>query len=91
MARLTDFHRQQRLVVDYFAYATRPGASTRRAARRAVRCQLRLRHASGCLGTSRGSLSISSTTPHVRVPRHVARLVVDYSVSSRHGVVEEGG
>jgi hypothetical protein len=75
-----------------FDYATRPGATARRAARRAARRRLlRLRCASGCLGTSRGSLSISLTTPHVRVPRHVARLVVDYSVRSRHGVVGEGG
>jgi hypothetical protein len=43
---------------------------------------LRLRCASGCLGTSRGSSRrsslTSSPTPCVRVPRHVARLVVDY-------------
>jgi hypothetical protein len=54
----------------------------------------RLRHASGCLGTSRGSSRgssrrSSSTTPsRVRVPRHVARpvtrLIVDYS-SARPG------
>jgi hypothetical protein len=67
------------LVVDYFAYAMRPGAS----ARRAARCRLlRLRRASGWLGTSRGSSSATSPTPRVRVPRHVARLVsplvVDY-------------
>jgi hypothetical protein len=36
---------------------------------------LRLRRTSGCLGTSRGSLSTTSTTPRVRVPRHIARLV----------------
>jgi hypothetical protein len=58
-----------RLVVDYFAYSARPGASARRAARRVARCAarrrlLRLRHASGCLGTSRGpSPGSSSTTP----------------------------
>jgi hypothetical protein len=44
------------LVVDYFAYAARPGASARRAARHAARRAarrrlLRLRLASGCLGT----------------------------------------
>jgi hypothetical protein len=85
------------LVVDYFDYAVRPGAMARRAARhaarRAARCRLlclaqarrgllRLRRASGCLGTShgssRGSSSTTSPTPRVRVPRHVARLVVDY-------------
>jgi hypothetical protein len=92
------------LVVDYFSYAARPGASARRVARRAAcrvthrrlfrlaqaRCRLlRLRRASGCLGTSRGSSRGSSSTtspragsslttsptPCVRVPRHVARLV----------------
>jgi hypothetical protein len=68
------------LVVDYFAYAARPGASAGRAARHAARRRLvRLRRASGCLGTSRGSSpgssSTTSTTPRVQVPRHVARLV----------------
>jgi hypothetical protein len=48
------------LVVDYFDYAAHPGASARRAARHAARRAarrrlLRLRRASGCLGTSRGS------------------------------------
>jgi hypothetical protein len=54
-----------------------------------------LRRASGCFGTSRGSshssLSTTATTPRVRVPRHVARLVtrlvaplvIDYSASRR--------
>jgi hypothetical protein len=77
-----------RLVVDYFDYATRPGPSARRAARHRL---LRLRRASGCLGTScgssPGSSSITSTMPRVQVPRHVlqlvkrivAPLVVDYS------------
>jgi hypothetical protein len=41
-----------------------------------------LRRASGCLGTScgssHGSSSTTSTTTRVRVPRHVARLGVDY-------------
>jgi hypothetical protein len=69
-----------RIVVDYFAYAVRPGASARRtahrAARRAARRRLlRLRRASRCLGTSRGSSSTTSPTPRVRVPRHVVRLV----------------
>jgi hypothetical protein len=68
-----------RLVVDYFANATRPGASACRAARRRLLCLCR---ASGCLGTSRGSSrgssSTTSPTPRVWVPRHVARLVVDY-------------
>jgi hypothetical protein len=76
-----------RLVVDYFVYAARPSASARRAARHEARRRLlHLRRASGCLstscGSSRGSSSTTSPTPHVRVPRHVARLVtrlvVDY-------------
>jgi hypothetical protein len=80
-----------RLVDDYFTYAARPGASARRATRHAARRRLlHLRRASGCLGTSRGSshgtsrgsLSTTSPTPRVRVPRHLARLVallvVDY-------------
>jgi hypothetical protein len=45
------------LVVDYFAYVTRTGASARRAARRRL---LRLRRVSECLGTSRGSSSTTS-------------------------------
>jgi hypothetical protein len=65
-----------RLVVDYFASAARPGASASCAARRRL---LRLRRASGCLDTSRGSScgssSTTSTMPRVQVPRHVARLV----------------
>jgi hypothetical protein len=71
------------LVVDYFAYAVRPGASACRAARhRARRRLLHLRRASGCFGTSRGlsrdsssttspragSSSTTSPTPRVRVP-----------------------
>jgi hypothetical protein len=77
-----------RLVVDYFDYAARPVPSARRAACRRL---LRLRRASGCLGTSCGSspdsLSTTSSMPRVQVPRHVTRLVtwlvallvVDYS------------
>jgi hypothetical protein len=87
-----------RLVVGYFAYAARPGASAHRADRyvarrrllhlvQARRRLLRLHHASGCLGTSRGLSRDSSwttlLTPRVRVPRHVARLVVDYFTSRR--------
>jgi hypothetical protein len=97
------------LVVDYFTSAARPGASARRAARRRL---LHLRLASGCLGTSRGSSrgssrrsssttpgssSTTSPPPHVRVPRRVARLVIDYFAyaarpgasarrAARHGV-----
>jgi hypothetical protein len=106
-----------RLVIDYFAYAARLGASARRAAHHlssttsptprgqvprhvarliawliACRRLLRLRHAAGCLGTSRGpsrgslrrSSSTTSPTSRVRVPRHVerpvTRLIVNYSV-----------
>jgi hypothetical protein len=62
-----------------FDYAARPGASARRATRCAARRRLlRLHSASGCLGTSRGSSSTTSPTPCVRVPRHVARLIVDF-------------
>jgi hypothetical protein len=69
-----------RLVVDYFAYAARPCASARRAARRVAhratrRRLLHLRHTTGCFGTSRGSSMTTSRTSRVRVPRHVARLV----------------
>jgi hypothetical protein len=65
------------------SYAARPGASARHAAHRVPRSrQLRLHHASGCLDTSRdssrGSLSTTSTTPCVWVPRHVTRLVADF-------------
>jgi hypothetical protein len=82
-----------RLVVDYFAYAARPGASARHATRHPARRRLlRLRRTSGCFGTSHdlscdsssttspraGSSSTTSPKPRVRVPRHVARLVVDY-------------
>jgi hypothetical protein len=88
------------LVVGNFHYAARPGALTRRAARCAARRQLlrlvqarrrllRLRCASGCLGTSRGSSrdsssttpprtgssSTTSTTTRVRLLLHVARRV----------------
>jgi hypothetical protein len=66
------------LVVDYFSYAVRPGASACRTARRRL---LHLRRSSGCFGTSRGlsreSSSTTSPTPRVRVPRHVTRLVVE--------------
>jgi hypothetical protein len=121
---VVDYFASRRLVVDYFVFAVRPGASARRTARQAAlraarrrllglaqarHRQLRLRRASGCLSTSRGSSrgssrrSSSTTPPHagsswttsssprVRVPRHVARLVtrlvaplvVDYSASRR--------
>jgi hypothetical protein len=89
-----DYSASRRLVVDYFASAARPGNSACRAARHAARRRLlHLRRASGYLGTSRGSsrhsssttllrAGLSSTTsppPRVRLPRHVTRLVVDYS------------
>jgi hypothetical protein len=72
------------LVVDYFDYAARPGASARRAAHHATRraaCRrlLSLRCSSRCLstshGSSHGSSSTTSPTPRVLLPRHVARLV----------------
>jgi hypothetical protein len=64
-----DYSASRKLLVDYFAYAARPGASAHCVARRAARCAarrrlIRLRHASGCLGTLRGpSRGSSSTTP----------------------------
>jgi hypothetical protein len=57
-------------VVDYFAYAARPGASACRAARRPL---LRLRRASGCLGMSRGWSSTTSPRPARRRLRHLRR------------------
>jgi hypothetical protein len=74
-----------RLVIDYFTHTARPGASARHATRHAVRRRLLRPHrTSGCLGTSRdssrGSSSTTSPTPHVRVPRHVARLVTRFVV-----------
>jgi hypothetical protein len=76
-----------RLVVNYFDYAARPGASARRAARHAARLTarhrlLRLLRASGCLGTSCGWSSTTSPTPRVRVPRRVARLVAPLVVDN---------
>jgi xanthine/CO dehydrogenase XdhC/CoxF family maturation factor len=70
VARLNiDYFALRRLVNDYFAYAACLGASARRAARRrllrlaqAHRRPLRLHRASGCLGTSCGSSSGSSST-----------------------------
>jgi hypothetical protein len=65
-----------RLVVDYCAYATCLGASAPYAACRAARRRLlRLRRASGCLGTSRNSSSTIAPMPCIWVPRHLARLV----------------
>jgi hypothetical protein len=77
---VVDYSALRKLVVDYFAYAVRPGASARRVARHAAcRRLLRLRRATGCLGTSCGSSrrssSTTSPTPCVRVPRHIARLI----------------
>jgi hypothetical protein len=78
------------LVVDYFHYATCPGASARRAARheecRAARRRLlRLRRASGCLGTSRGSSLVVDYFAYAArlVVRLVAPLVVDYFAFAR--------
>jgi hypothetical protein len=62
---VVDYFASRWLVVDYFAYAVHPGVSACRAARHPDRRRLlRLRRASGCLGTSRGpSHGSSSTTP----------------------------
>jgi hypothetical protein len=73
IARLVvDYFASCRLVVDFIAYAARPGASARRAARRRL---LRLAQA-----RRRLLLLAQARTSRVRVPRHLARLVVDYSV-----------
>jgi hypothetical protein len=87
---VVDYFTSRRLVVDYFAYATRPVASARRATCRVTHCRLlrltqarrrllRLRCAAGCLGSSRGSSrgpsSTTLTMPCVRVLRHVGRLI----------------
>jgi hypothetical protein len=76
---VVDYSTSCRLVVKYFGYAACPGASARRTDRRRL---LRVRRASGCLSTSRGSLSTTSPTSCVLMPRHLARLVaplvVDY-------------
>jgi hypothetical protein len=55
---VVDYSASRRLVVDYFTYAARPGASARRAARHRLLCLaqacrrlLRLRRTTGCLGT----------------------------------------
>jgi hypothetical protein len=74
-----DYFASRRLVVDYFAYATRLGPSAHSAARHAARSRLlRLRRASGCFGTSRGSSSTTSLAARPgasarRVARRVAR------------------
>jgi hypothetical protein len=55
-----------------------PAAAALPRLRRATGCISSPRRASGCLGTSRGSSSTTSPMSCVRVPRHVARLLVDY-------------
>jgi predicted ABC-type sugar transport system permease subunit len=89
---VVDYFTLRRLVVDYFDYAVCLVASARRAASHAARRRLLgLRRASGCLGSSRGSLSTTSTTPRVRLLRHVARLVAPLVVdnfASRRLVVD---
>jgi hypothetical protein len=74
---VVDYSTSRWLVVDYFVFAARSGASARRAARHAAhraarrrllclaqarRRLLRLRRAARCLGTSRGSSRHSSST-----------------------------
>jgi hypothetical protein len=85
------FDTSRKLVTDYLAYAVRLGASARCAARHAARRRLlRLRRAFGSLGTSRGSSSTTSTTPRIRVPRHVVRLVTRLFVNYFDYVVRAG-
>jgi hypothetical protein len=62
---VVDYSASRRLVVDYLAYAARPGASTRRAARRRLLRRSSLttpRHAGTSRGSSRGSSRRSSST-----------------------------
>jgi hypothetical protein len=79
---IVDYFASRRLVVDYFAYAARPGASARRTARRRL---LRLRRASGCFGTSRGSShgSSSTTSPTPARPGASARRAARYTARRR--------
>jgi hypothetical protein len=58
MPLVVDYSTSRKLIVDYFAFTARPGASARRAARhvarRAARRRILRQHrASGYLGTSR--------------------------------------
>jgi hypothetical protein len=76
---VVDYSASRRLVVDYFAYATRPGASARCVARQAARRTARRR----LLRLATGSSSTTSPSPRVRVPRHVARLVTQLVTARR--------
>jgi hypothetical protein len=71
---VTDNSASRRLAVDYFASTARLGASARRAARRRL---LRLRRASGCLGTSCDSSFVVDYFAYATRPaasaRHAAR------------------
>jgi hypothetical protein len=78
-----DYSASRRLVVDYFAYAVRPGClGTARGS---------WRRSSSTTPPSAGSSSTTSPPPRVLVPRHVARLVtrlvaplvVNYSASCK--------
>jgi hypothetical protein len=90
---VVDFSASRRLVVDYFAYTARPGASARRAARRVDRraarrrllrlaqacCRLlHLHRVSGCLGTSRGSSLVIDYSSGCLSTSRGSSLVVDY-------------
>jgi hypothetical protein len=72
----------RRLVVDYSAYASCLGASARHAAHRSS--STTPRRAGSSRGSLRRSSSTASSTPRIRVPRHIARpvtrLIIDYSV-----------
>jgi hypothetical protein len=74
---IIDYSASRRLVVDYFTYAVRPGASARRVAHRRLLSLAQARHrllglrrASGYLSTSRGSSRGSSRRlPSTTLPR----------------------
>jgi hypothetical protein len=90
---VVDYSTSRRLVIDYFDNAARLGASARRAAHHAAR-------RAGCrrlLHVARLVVDYFDNA-HVRVPRHIARLVtqlvvplvVDFSMKDRYGEPERG-
>jgi hypothetical protein len=80
-----------RLIVNYFAYTVRLGASADRTAHRSSSTTPPGAGSSSTTPPSAGSSSTTSPPPRVRVPRHVtwlvtqlvAPLVVDFSASRR--------
>jgi hypothetical protein len=98
---VVDYSTTRRLVVDYFASAARPGASAHSVARhadhRATHRRLpRIRRASGCLGTSRGSslvvdyftFAVRPGASACRAALHVARRAARRRSSSRRLIID---